>query len=136
MATLNSPFRRKPVYTWRDWFMALYFFMMSASSFVTITGDARLFTYSVSVAIIGGIGFLAVITKLKRVEAIMVVTIGLLLVARAILLLPSSLTADNKNIMNYIMDIVSVRPLLDGLAAIFPLSVLAAYRERRGKIQR
>lgn len=136
MTRNTTELRRKQIYTWRDWFIGIYFLIMSASSFVTITGDRRLFTYSISAAIIGGIGFMAVILKLKRVEATMILTMGLLLAARAILLFPSSLTADNTNIIHYLMDIVSVRPLLDGMAAIFPLAVLAAYRERRGRISK
>ena len=128
--------KRKLIYTWRDWFVGIYFLVMSLSSFVTITADRRLFAYSIASGIIGAVGLTAVICKLKRVEGIMLITFGLLLMSRAVLLLPNSAISDNTNITHYVVDIVNNRPLLDGMAAIFPMTVLAAYRERRGRIQK
>lgn len=125
--------RRKPVYTWHDWFIGTYFFIMCASGLITLSGDVRLCTYSISASILASVGILAVIARLKRVEAVIIVTIGVLLATRAVLLLPMAAIADNTNIFHYIIDIVSIRPLLDGMTAIFPLAVLAAYRGRRGR---
>lgn len=135
-AKKTTNLRRKPVYTWHDWFVGVYFLIMASSSFITIRGDSRLFIYSISAAIIGIIGLVAVIGRLRRVEGIMLITFGFLLMARALLLLPVSMVAGNTSPIDYLADIVHNRPLLDGMVAIFPLAVLAAYRGRRGKLQK
>ena len=129
-------FRHKFVYTWRDWAMMLWFSIMAASSYITLTGDKRLLAYGISAAIIGSIGFMSVLLKLKRVESLMIVTMGLLLMSRGVLLLPTDVIADNTSVLDYIVDVVHIRPLLDGMAAILPLSVLSVYRERRGRISK
>lgn len=128
--------KRKRVFTWRDWFMAFYFFSMAVSLLATLHEPQTLWVYSLSVMIIGTFGCLSVLLKLKHVEAVMIVTIGVLFMARAILLLPPEQIADNSNAVDFVVDILDNRPLTDGVGAIFPLTVLAAYRQRRGAISK
>jgi len=132
----RKPLQPKRIYTWRDWLMAFYFFSMAVSSLATLHEPQTLWIYSLSVMIISTVGFLSVLFKFKRVEAVMIITIGVLFMARAILLLPSGQAADNANAIDYVLDILDNRPLTDGVGAILPLAVLAAYRQRRGTISK
>jgi len=132
----RKPLQPKRIYTWRDWLMTFYFFSMAVSSLATLHGPQTLWIYSLSVMIISTVGFLSVLFKFKRVEAVMIITIGVLFMARAILLLPSGQAADNANAIDYVFDILDNRPLTDGAGAILPLAVLAAYRQRRGTISK
>lgn len=128
--------RHRKYYTWRDWLIGGYFAAITLLGSLGLNGNSRFFAYSVSSIIVGSIGGLAVVFKLKRVEAVMIVTWGLLLMARAILLMPDSLSADNTNVWHYVLDILHSRPLADGVTAFMPLIVLAAYCERRGRVTR
>lgn len=137
MAEKQKPeLKRKQIHTWRDWFVGLYFSSMVLGSITTIGSSRRLYAYGIASIIIGLIGTLAVIYKLKRVESIMLITLGFLLMVRAMILIPPQLAQDNTTLFSYLVDIAQNRPLIDGLSAIFPLTVLAAYRERRGRISR
>ena len=134
--THTPKLKRKRVYTWRDWFMAFYFFSMAVSSLATLHEPQTLWIYSLSVMIISTVGCFSVLLKFKRVEAVMIITLGVLFMARAIMLLPPNQIADNANPVDLVVDILDNRPLTDGVGAIFPLAVLAAYRQRRGTISK
>jgi len=108
----------------------LYMFILGTSFTAGLPG----ISYSIASMIVGVIGFIAVLFKLKRLEGVMIVTYGLLLGARAFLLMPYSDIANNKSIIDFFMDVFKQRPLAEGLAAILPLAALAAYRSRRGRL--
>ena len=133
MKNKNSPSQDIRVYTWRDAFMLIYFLYTIALGF-SFSGDIRLAAYNISAIIVGTIGFFSVLFKLKRLEGVMIVTLGLLLAARAILLIPYDQLADNHSVLEFFSDILQQRALADGVGAIFPLAALAAYRSRRGRV--
>ena len=115
-------------YSWRDYAIGSYFAYILALGALGLHGRTRLLTYSISSIIIGLIGVAAVGLKLRRLEATMLITWGSLLMARALLLIPASTTADNHGVVDFLVDIFSNRPLADGVSAILVFVVLASYR--------
>ena len=118
--------RERFYYTWRDILMVVFFLYLVLEG-VIVRGDHFASVYNIATSVMGLLGVFSVVFKWKRAEAVVIITIGLLIASRALLLTPP---------VTDIKDIVMSRPLLDGIGSIFPLIVLAEYRKRRGRITR
>ena len=124
-------------HTWRDWAMLTYFLLMLTTSlyWLSIESPITFAIYNAAALIFNVVGFIAVLLKLKRVEAVAIVMVALLLLSRFVLLAPlpdpaCALEADCE-VSSY-NRYARVRTATDGAGAILPLSVLAFYRQRRG----
>ena len=126
-------------HTWRDWAMLTYFLLMLVTSlyWLSIESPVSFAIYNAAALIFNVVGFFAVLLKLKRVEAVAIVMVALLLLSRFVLLAPlpdpaCALEADCK-VSSY-NRYARARTATDGAGAILPLSVLAFYRQRRGSV--
>lgn len=123
-------------YTWRDVVIMVFFVGIVLLGLTNLDSPMRLVAYNYSSIVIGAIGLLSVIFRWKRVEGVMLVTWGLLIMARGVLLLPYGVYADNDSLQDWVLDILNNRALADGFMNALAIFVLSAYRQRRGRVQR
>ena len=130
----NHPVHGKSRYTWRDYVMTLYFILQIILGIINLNTGIPI--YDIATIVVGSIGVASIILKYKRVESVIIIVIGLMLLSRGVLLVPVDMAVDNHSILDILRDVLTYRPLADGLTAILPLSVLALYRSRRGRFTR